>query len=260
MKTQRRFAVIGGTIAIITVLAGMGIAEAFGPKLCCSPFFGPSAAGSIAAAATGIWSAFVLKRLDSKVEKLNLTPDQKAKYDELRAQVKERMMAAKEDRMKFREALRAEMAKESPDVAALNAMMKQKIEHVSGSCRTASISLHASIRPSTKARSRRYWPGSGKGWLPWTSAGRKDHERFHEERICAGGRGGGGGCREPSCAGRQEPVRGKANAGGVDFAESSCNSKDKQVKGFLLPMQAAAGPPAAWQRLSDGHCATPALK
>ena len=132
MKTQRRFAVIGGTIAIITVLAGMGIAEAFGPKLCCSPFFGPFGGGFHRCRGDGDMVGFVLKRLDSKVEKLNLTPDQKAKYDALRAQVKERMMAAKEDRMKFREALRAEMAKESPDVAALNAMMKQKIEHVSG--------------------------------------------------------------------------------------------------------------------------------
>ena len=80
----------------------------------------------------GDMPGFVLKRLDRKVEKLNLTPEQQAKYDELRAQLKERLLAAKEDRLKFRETVRTELAKESPDVAVLNAMIKKKIEGVSG--------------------------------------------------------------------------------------------------------------------------------
>ncbi|OPY77503.1 MAG: hypothetical protein A4E64_01088 [Syntrophorhabdus sp. PtaU1.Bin058] len=122
MKIQRRFAIIGGTIAIIMVLAG------------CGSHSGPFGGG---------WfhrfhgfgadmPDFVLKRLDSKIEELNLTPAQKTKYDELRAHLKERLLAAKEGRKKFREIVRNELEKESPDVAALNGIIKKKIGDVSG--------------------------------------------------------------------------------------------------------------------------------
>lgn len=122
MKIQRRFAIVGGTIAIIMVLAG------------CGSHSGPFDGG---------WfhrfrgfgadmPDFVLKRLDNKIEELNLTPAQKTKYDELRAHLKERLLAAKEGRKKFREIVRNELEKESPDVAALNAIIKKKVGDVSG--------------------------------------------------------------------------------------------------------------------------------
>jgi hypothetical protein len=69
----------------------------------------------------------MLKRLDAKVQELNLTPVQQAKYDDLRAHVKEQLLAAKEGRRQFRDVARNELAKDVPDIAALNAMMKQKI-------------------------------------------------------------------------------------------------------------------------------------
>lgn len=135
MKTQRRFAVIGGTILIIMFFAGLGIAELFaaGGDSSFGPHFGPfSGRFHRCHGPGGDMPGFVLKRLDRKVKELNLTPDQQAKYDELRAQLKERMLAAKEDRLNFRETVRNELSKELPDVAALNAMMKRKIENVSG--------------------------------------------------------------------------------------------------------------------------------
>lgn len=129
MKTQRRFKGIGGTILIIMVFAVLGIAEAG-----CSPHFGPFGGGFHRwHGFDGDMPGFVLKRLDRKIEELNLTPVQKTKYDELRAQVKEHLLAAKEDRKKFKEIVRNELAKGSPDVAALSAMMKKKIEGVSES-------------------------------------------------------------------------------------------------------------------------------
>ena len=135
MKIQRRFAVIGGTIVIIMVFAGLGIAEVFGAggKFCCGPHFGPFGGGFHRCHGfDGDMPGFVLKRLDGKIEKLNLTPAQKIKHDELRAHFKEHLLAAKEDKKELREIVRNELAKESPDVAALNAMMKKKIEGVSG--------------------------------------------------------------------------------------------------------------------------------
>jgi hypothetical protein len=135
MKTRRRFAVIGGAIVIIMVFAGLGIAGVFGAggKSCCGPHFGLFGCGFHRCHGfDGDMPGFVLKRLDSKIEKLNLTPAQKTKYDELRAHLKEHLLAAKDDRKKFKEIVRNELAKESPDVAALNAMMKKKIESISG--------------------------------------------------------------------------------------------------------------------------------
>jgi hypothetical protein len=135
MKIPRRFAVIGGTIVIIMVFLGLGIAEVFGAggKSSCGPHFGLFRGGFHRCRGfDGDMPGFVLKRLDGKIEKLNLTPSQKTKYDELRARLKEDLLAAKEDRKKFREIVRNELAKESPDVAALNAIMKKKVEGVSG--------------------------------------------------------------------------------------------------------------------------------
>ena len=134
MKIQRRFTVIGGTILIIMFFAGLGIVEVFaaGGDSCRGQFFGSFGGGFQRHGFGGDMAGFVLKRLDRKVEKLNLTATQQAKYDEFRAQLKERLLTAKEDRLKFRETVRNELAKESPDVAALNVMMKKKIEVVSG--------------------------------------------------------------------------------------------------------------------------------
>jgi hypothetical protein len=126
MKIQRRFAAIGGTMVIIMVFAALGLGG-------CGPHFGPFGGGFHRCRGfDGDMPGFVLKRLDGKIEKLNLTPAQKTKYDELRAHLKEQLLAAKEDRKKFRETVRNELTKESPDVAVLNAMMKKKIEGVSG--------------------------------------------------------------------------------------------------------------------------------
>jgi Spy/CpxP family protein refolding chaperone len=135
MRIQRRFAVIGGAILILMVFAGLGITEVFGAggKSCCGTHFGLFGGGFHRCHGFGgDMSGFVLKRLDGKIEELNLTPAQKTKYDELRARLKANLSAATEDREKFRETVRNELAKESPDVAALNAMMKKKIEGVSG--------------------------------------------------------------------------------------------------------------------------------
>ncbi len=134
MKIQRRFVAVGGTIAVIMVFAALGITEVFGAggKARCGPHFGPFGGGfHRCRGLDGDMPGFALKRLDREIGKLNLTPAQKAKYDELRSHLKEHLPAGKEDRKKFREVLRSELEKESPDVAVLNAMMKKKIEGVS---------------------------------------------------------------------------------------------------------------------------------
>lgn len=135
MKIQRRYAVMGGIALVVMVFAGVGIAEVFGGggRFGCGPHFGPLGGGFHGGRGfDGDMPDFALKRLDGRVAELNLTPAQKAKYDEVRGHVREQLLAAKEERKKLRETVRAELAKESPDVAALNGMMKKKIEGVSG--------------------------------------------------------------------------------------------------------------------------------
>ncbi len=121
MKIRKRFVVMGSIALFFMVLVG------------CSPHFGlfggrfhhrPGYGGDM--------PAFVLGRLDGKVEELYLAPAQKVKYDEVRAVLKAHLSAAKEDRKKFKELARAELAKKSPDVAVLTDAMKKKIQGISG--------------------------------------------------------------------------------------------------------------------------------
>lgn len=122
MKVRQRFMKTGGTVAIIMVFAVMAVAETG-----CTRFGGPFHRWH-GADMPGV----MVKRLDSKVKELNLTPVQQAKYDELRARLKEQGQAARAERVAFRETVRSELQKETPDVAALNGMIKEKIGHISG--------------------------------------------------------------------------------------------------------------------------------
>jgi len=101
---------------VMIVLAGLGIAGASFHR--CHGFHGDMA-------------GFMLKRLDKKIGELNLTPAQKAEYDKLRDHLKANLLAAKEGRKELKETARKELAKESPDMAALAAMTKKKIESFS---------------------------------------------------------------------------------------------------------------------------------
>lgn len=120
MKTSRRFVVFGSITLLLMVLSGCG--SHLGP---CGMGFHHGPWGD-----KGIPDS-VLRRLDSKMEDLNLTPAQKEKYSELRTSLKTHLSGAKEDRKKFREAFRAEISKDAPDVAALTEAMKRKIQDVS---------------------------------------------------------------------------------------------------------------------------------
>ncbi|HVN98217.1 MAG TPA: Spy/CpxP family protein refolding chaperone [Syntrophorhabdaceae bacterium] len=134
MKIRKRFAVFGSMVGIILVLMVAGIAVA-GCGQNSGPFAGWFHRFHVS---DRDMSGFILKRLDRKIKELSLTPTQKTKYDEFRAQLKAQMLAAKEDRKQFKEAVRDALAKESPDVAMLTAMMKKKIE-------SASVTLQADL-------------------------------------------------------------------------------------------------------------------
>jgi len=120
MKIRKRFVVFGGIALLLMVLVGCGL------------HYGPWSKGFHSRP----WDDknipdVILQRLDSKVDDLKLTAVQKEKYNELRTSLKTHFSEAKEDRKKFKEVIRSEMAKETPDVAGLTETMKKKIQDVS---------------------------------------------------------------------------------------------------------------------------------
>jgi hypothetical protein len=138
MKIQKRFMVIGGIILLV-VFAGFGVFAAWGPGgwSGCGPHFGPwGRRFHHGPFSSGDMHEFVLWKLDSKMEELKLTPLQKEKYGELRTCIKGHFSAVREERKRLREDFRAEMAKETPDVAGFTKTMKKKIQDVSGIMQT----------------------------------------------------------------------------------------------------------------------------
>jgi hypothetical protein len=75
---------------------------------------------------------FIVWRIDKKAEALNLTDAQKAKYEELKSNLKTLFSEGIGDRQRLREQFHTEMSKEDPDVILLVESVKIKINEMSG--------------------------------------------------------------------------------------------------------------------------------
>jgi len=201
---------------------------------------------------------FVLGRLDGKVEELDLTPVQKAKYDEVRAQLKTHLLAAREDRKKFRELLRTELAKESPDVAVLSAIMKKKIQGISGTMQNDLDLLATFYSTLDDGQKQKVMSGIREKWPGWTVAGRKQNENSHEERVYDSERRTGRNCSELPGTTLTRPVGRKSARCRADFPESNCSSKDKAGKKILVAYASSCGSTGAVAEAIGRPCATPA--
>ena len=125
MKSIKKLYIIGIVALVLTVVAGLGFVVASGPgKGWGKGFRGPHFHGDL--------PKHVLSRMDSRVETLNLTEPQKAKYGEIRAKVENRLREGLEDRKKLREEMRNELNKETPDMASVSGMLKKRITGISG--------------------------------------------------------------------------------------------------------------------------------
>ena len=126
MKTKKRFLVVGG-ILLGVVLVGAAFVEAWGQGL---PFFprGPQGSFHPGPGFRREMGEFMLYRLDEKVNQLDLTVDQKSKYDEFHGAIKTELSQAEENHDAMREALRKEMAKEIPDVSAITEKIKSTMQ------------------------------------------------------------------------------------------------------------------------------------
>lgn len=125
MKSIKKLYIIGTVALVLTVIAGLGFVVASGPvKGWGKGFHGPHFHRDL--------PKHVLSRMDSRVETLNLTEPQKAKYGEIRAKVENRLREGLEDRKKLREEVRSELNKETPDMRRVSGMLKKRISGMSG--------------------------------------------------------------------------------------------------------------------------------
>jgi len=126
MKSRKKYFIIGAAILLFALLAGVTFIAACGPPGFCDMgphrmfcgedshprFFGMD------------FSEFILARIDSRVEDLNLSETQMEEYGEIRQGVKGRFALAMEKRREFFRELRDEINVDNPDMDALAGRIK----------------------------------------------------------------------------------------------------------------------------------------
>jgi len=126
MKSRKKYFIIGAAILLIALLAGVTFIAACGPPGFCDMgphrmfcgedshprFFGKD------------FSEFILARIDSRVEDLDLTATQMEEYGEIRQGVKGKFVFAMGKRREFFRELRDEINEDNPDINALAGRIK----------------------------------------------------------------------------------------------------------------------------------------
>lgn len=79
------------------------------------------------------FSKHILKRLDSRIEKLDLSEAQKKKYEEIRPKIEATLAKAREGREKLFRELRGEMDRENPDLHRAVSLVKLQLEEMPAS-------------------------------------------------------------------------------------------------------------------------------
>ena len=127
MKSKKKYFIIGAIILFFFVVAGFGLIAASGPPGFCdrgpcptfhgkgfhSRFFGKD------------FSEHVLRRMDNRLEELDLSETQKEDYEEIRQKLKARLTDAMENRREFFIQLHDEINKDNPNIDALSGLINQ---------------------------------------------------------------------------------------------------------------------------------------
>lgn len=78
------------------------------------------------------FSKHVMKRLDSRVKKLDLSETQKKKYEEIRLKIQANLTKGVEERNKFFRVLQSEIDRENPDMNAVAGLVKKQLKEMPG--------------------------------------------------------------------------------------------------------------------------------
>ena len=93
---------------------------------------GVSLAGQYVEGCMGRGPEFFMSRMDERVAELNLTPEQQANYQNLKDDLRERMMQGRDQRKEFLARLKAQLAVTDPDVNLVAGMVKDKMTTFAG--------------------------------------------------------------------------------------------------------------------------------
>jgi Spy/CpxP family protein refolding chaperone len=121
MEKGKRYFVVGGTVLFIMLFAGFGLVAGCGP---CRGFH----RGSHPGFHNKDFSEHILRKVDKRVEALNLSEAQKEKYKEIKGKLETRLKEHMDDRKRLMKEIQTEMKKEEPDVKALSESIKKQMK------------------------------------------------------------------------------------------------------------------------------------
>ena len=125
MGKRKKYFIVGSIVLFIMLFTGFGLVAARGP---CRGFhrgFHPGLHNKD-------FFEFILRRLDKRVEGLDLSEAQKGKYEEIKGKIETRLKEHMDDRKRLMEELQTAMNKEDPDVKVLSESVKKRIKRFSG--------------------------------------------------------------------------------------------------------------------------------
>ena len=131
MKAKRTWIIVGAVVLAFGILAGCG------PHGFCDKVFSNRDSGE-KSAFHGRWgthrfadkdiSEHIMKRLDERVEKLDLSEAQQKTYKEIRSKVETSLKETKEERRKLFEELRGEINRGNPDMNVAASLVKNRFK------------------------------------------------------------------------------------------------------------------------------------
>ena len=121
MKKRKKYLIIGAVILSLLVVGGLGFTSACGPH-------GRWHRGCHHGFRSNDMMDFISWKMDKHVKELNLNETQTQQYEEIKDQVKGNITAAMERKKGFHNMVHDEMGKDNPDLDALAAEVKKRLE------------------------------------------------------------------------------------------------------------------------------------
>jgi len=120
MGKRKKYFVVSYVVLFIMLFAGFGLLAGCGPCRRLHRRFHPGFHNKD-------FSEHILRRLDKRVEALNLSEAQKEKYKEIKGKLETRLKEHMNDRKRLMEEIQTEMKKGEPDVKALSESIKKQM-------------------------------------------------------------------------------------------------------------------------------------
>jgi Spy/CpxP family protein refolding chaperone len=149
MKLGKKSYIIGGgALFLITVMLLTGLFTGCGPKRFCERGFHKRFSHKN-------FSEHILKRFDSRIQKLGLSDAQQEKYKKIREKVKANLESGRTEREKLFSELRTEINRENPDIDTVTGILKRGLRDLPGFMEQNldyGVELYEILNPEQKAK------------------------------------------------------------------------------------------------------------